>query len=266
MRWPRRNAPVVRHYARVVTAQLWIKQYGLERSGTNFAKALVEMTSPDVRVLATVLGSKHARPDLDRQVALLEEGDVGIAVTDLGPTDFRSIVDAYRSRHMGVMLCVRDVITWIDAYERHMARREKRQAEVLSRERLGQLTEKWLTWVYEMSDWSESTGLRSIWAVHHEVVRHPQRFLDRVTEWGGTPGVVLPINYLKKAGDFHGSHNVTQRPYRTRQYRDAYSGAGQIHAEDVDWVCALVAREDVRGLATRFMWDRRPLRRRRDSR
>ena len=241
---------------------MWIKQYGLERSGTNFAKALIEMTSPDTRVLATVLGSKHAPPDLEGQIALLEEGEVGIAVTDLTPPDFASIVAAYKSQEIGVLLCVRDVVTWIDAFERHSARREKRDAEVLHRERLVQLADRWIDWIYSVTDWARDCGLRSTWAVHHEVVRDPQDLIRRIVEWGASPGEVANVNYLRKAGDFHGRENVTGRPYRTRQYREVYAGQGQIRIEDVDWIRARVVSRDPRGLAAPFLWDGRPLRRR----
>ena len=249
-------------YADGVAPVLWVKQFGLERSGTNYVKALLEMSSPDVRVLATVLGSKHAPPDLEAQVARLELGDVGIAVTDLDASDFPLIIEAYRDRTMGVVLCVRDVVTWMDAYERHMARREKREAVVLGRDQVEALARTWAQWVSSMSEWSQTSGLRSLWAVHHEVVRQPQALVDAVAGWGGTPGQAVPVNYLRKAGDHHGSANVTQRPYRTRQYRDVYSGAGQVQADDVEWARAVALECDTTGLAERFLWDRRPLRKR----
>jgi hypothetical protein len=97
-------------------ASVWFKQFGLERSGTNYVKALMEISCPDVRVLATLLGSKHAPPNLDDAVDKLAVGDVGIAVTDLDESDFPAIIAAYREHRMGVLLCVRDAVTWIDAY------------------------------------------------------------------------------------------------------------------------------------------------------
>ena len=241
-----------------VTTRLWVKQYGLERSGTNYAKALLEMSCPDVRVLATVLGSKHYPPDLDHHVALLERGDVGIAVTDLQPCDYPDIVDAYRQRRMGVLLCVRDAVTWADAFERHQARRQKRDPVLLDRDALSELVRRWVGWIHDMSDWSRESGMRTTWAVHHQVVRDPQDLVDRIGVWGGRCGPAVEVGYLRKAGDHHGSENVTRRPYRPHQYRDIYAGEGQIRADDVDWLCDLVREIDDRGIAVPFLWDRRP--------
>lgn len=251
----------MRVYARVV-AETWIKQYGLERSGTNYAKALAEMSCPDVRVLATVLGSKHAAPALDHHVALLEQGDVGIAITDLQPDDFASIVAAYRDRSMAVMLCARDAVTWIDAYERHRARREKRDPVILDRERLTELAAMWVDWITTMTDWAAQTDLRTMWVIHHQVVRDPQLLVDSVAALGTTCGPAAEVGYLRKAGDHHGSENVTGRPYKVRQYREIYEGAGQISADDVEWFCDLIGELDTRGLATQYLWDRKPLKRR----
>lgn len=241
--------------------RIWIKQFGLERSGTNYAKALVEMSCPDVRVLATVLGSKHALPDLDHHVDLLDQGDVGIAITDLTPSDFPEIVSAYRDSSLAVMICVRDAVTWIDAYERHQARRQKRDEVILNREGLGALAQQWIDWIYAMSDWAERSGLRHFWVGHHQAVRRPQSVLDQVVALGAACGEAAEVGYLRKAGDHHGSENVTGRPYRTRQYREIYAGRGQIAEADVEWLVGVIGELDVRGIAGRFMWDRKPLRR-----
>ena len=39
--------------------KFFIKQFGLQRSGTNAVKALLEVNFPDIRVLTTYLGNKH---------------------------------------------------------------------------------------------------------------------------------------------------------------------------------------------------------------
>lgn len=243
-------------------ASVWFKQFGLERSGTNYVKALMEISCPDVRVLATLLGSKHAPPNLDDAVDKLAVGDVGIAVTDLDESDFPAIIAAYREHRMGVLLCVRDAVTWIDAYERHRARREKREPEILDRQRLEELTDLWITWIYDMAAWSATTPLHTFWVNHHEIVRKPQRLITIAESMGAQCGAPAQVGYLRKAGDRHGSTNVTSRPYHTRQYRDVYNGLGQIEPRDVDWVCSLVTMKDPQGLAQPFMWDRKPLRRR----
>ena len=39
--------------------KFFIKQFGLQRSGTNAVKALLEVNFPEIRVLTTYLGNKH---------------------------------------------------------------------------------------------------------------------------------------------------------------------------------------------------------------
>ncbi len=45
--------------------KFFIKQFGLQRSGTNALKALLETNFPKIRLLTTFLGNKHQPIDFD---------------------------------------------------------------------------------------------------------------------------------------------------------------------------------------------------------
>jgi hypothetical protein len=117
----------------------FVKQYGLERTGTNAVRTLLEQVIPDVTVLMHVLGDKHSLPvDLAR---LLEGSGVDgeaalravVAATELAPartTDLRGdrgqlrhleaisgdLVGEVTAGRLRVLVSTREPYGWVAAY------------------------------------------------------------------------------------------------------------------------------------------------------
>jgi hypothetical protein len=241
----------------------WVKQYGLQRSGTNYARALMESISPDARVLAAMLGNKHDLPDLDNAVARLREGDIGLAETDLTEDDFSEIVQSYESGDLRILVCVRDVVMWMDSWERYRAKRERRDVQNLSRIDIEPLVRRWIDYYTQLHDWCADSSIATSWVVHHQLVRKPEILVDVARSWGIPCADEVPrIGYMRNGSDKHSSRFISRQKYRSDQYAEVHAGAGLIALEDVSWTQELVKTLDTRGLSRNWMWRGASLRRR----
>ena len=246
-----------------VAPRYWIKQYGLQRSGTNYSRALIESLCPEARVLASILGTKHDLPDLDAAVARLREGDVGIAKTDLATEDFQEIMRAYEMGELRILVCVRDAVVWMDSLERYRAKRERREPQVLTRTTIEDWVRRWLDYYSQLHDWCESSTLSSSWVVHHQVVRNPEMVVEIAENWGiPCNDEIQRLGYMRNGSDEHSSRFISRQKYRPNQYPEVYSGAGLIALEDVRWTTDLVKSLDSRKLSRNWMWKGASLRRR----
>ena len=237
-------------------ARLWIKQFGLQRSGTNLAKAILETSCAQVRVLSLLLGDKHHQPDIASAAARARLGDIGTAVTDLDSDDIRAMCDAVDDGSLKILVCVREPITWMDSYVRYERRSTGRSTEPLDRSRLEALARHWTRWHLDLHRWCADSRWASAWVVHHEVVRDPQVLTSIATTWGAqceTPPERL--GYLARGGDEHGSTYIGQRGYRAAQYRQVHGGEGLIGSADIPWTLELLDALDPERVLTRWRWD-----------
>ncbi len=241
----------------------WIKQYGLQRTGTNYARALMEAICPDSRVLAAMLGNKPELPSLEAAVASLREGDIGRAETDLTPADFEKIIQSYERADLRILVCVRDVVMWMDSLERYRAKRERRDVRALSRVDIEPLVHRWIDYYTQLHDWCEDSTFATSWVVHHQLLRKPEILVDIARSWNIPCTDRIPrIGYMRNGSDKHSSRFISREKYRPEQYAEVYSGAGLIALEDVNWTKDLVKSLDPRGLSRNWMWRGASLRRR----
>ena len=108
-----------------------IKQYGLQRTGTNIIRAIVEYNHPDVRVLPTTYGSKHAPPNWPEIVG---HPELAYLVTVKDPILWTLAYHRYRRRKALDVpggsyqplnpLLARYVFVWAETTAQHMTVRE----------------------------------------------------------------------------------------------------------------------------------------------
>jgi len=97
----------------------YLKQYGLERSGTNYIAAVIESCFEQVKVLVNVLGWKHGDPgDPEWDSSLWHrkgtKGTVSVPKEPLvSNEEFVQIRAAHESGRLGYILCVKDPYSWI---------------------------------------------------------------------------------------------------------------------------------------------------------
>lgn len=99
----------------------YIKQFGLQRSGTNALKALIEINFKNVIVLSNYLGNKHEPTSWSK----LEEK----AVTE-NPEDFglenvnkQQVIEEVRSRKIPVIINIKDPVSWVNSYYKYQLKK-----------------------------------------------------------------------------------------------------------------------------------------------
>lgn len=92
----------------------FIKQFGLQRSGTNALKALVELNFSDVTVLSGYLGDKHAETSWD---LMLQQG------RSQDPKEFGVSHDAVdqilrevEQKTLPIIINLKDPVSWVNSY------------------------------------------------------------------------------------------------------------------------------------------------------
>lgn len=112
-----------------------VKLYGLQRSGTNVAKGLLEVNFEDVVVLQSILGSKH-RP-FDRQRALSwQSSELDARYVRISAEEIDQVKESLRTRRMCAVLSIKSPYSWLVSYYRLAKRKERERRKKRKRHRL----------------------------------------------------------------------------------------------------------------------------------
>lgn len=227
----------------------------MQRSGTNYAKAQIELSCPNARVLALLLGDKHELPRIEEAALALRNGDLGGALTDLDSAELQEAVDAALDGSLKVLICVRDPILWIHSYSRYIARKAGVEPEKLTRERGTELVDEWLDYHLTLKEWCKTTKYQTAWLVHYTAVRHPARPVVIAESWGAVREVEpQTLGYLKRGGDEHGAVYVGEGTYKPNQYKRIYAGMGLVQEQDITFLLDRIAQRDPQGVSKPWIW------------
>jgi hypothetical protein len=92
----------------------YIKQFGLQRSGTNAVKALIELNFKDVCVLTNFLGDKHAEGSwglMRASVLTQNPSDYGLSSDQV--EDIRGLLD---KGALPLVFNMKDPVSWVNSY------------------------------------------------------------------------------------------------------------------------------------------------------
>jgi hypothetical protein len=96
---------------------IYVKLYGLQRSGTNLVKGLLEINFRDVIVLQSILGNKHE--PFDRQQALSwQPADLDPRYLKMSTEEIERARESLRARRMYVVLSIKNPYSWLVSYYR----------------------------------------------------------------------------------------------------------------------------------------------------
>lgn len=156
---------------------MFIKQFGLERSGTNVVKSLVEFNF-GMRVYSNfpLHKHKHALPFNrfligDKEVYELER--LGISISE-----FERIKQDVSSGHMLFIFSIRDVGSWVEGYYRYMKKRKK--IENLNHEFVVDSLHRWKSINSTYMNFNEINPSKSIIVKHTDVVAGDRRWLEDI--------------------------------------------------------------------------------------
>ena len=103
----------------------YIKQYGIQRSCTNFVKVLLENNLEDTVVLTNILGWKHG-PHKDKIDWEGKNWNVGQKLEDyVSSEELLNIKNAYKKERIQYIVCLKDPYAWLMSYSKYMNRQDK---------------------------------------------------------------------------------------------------------------------------------------------
>lgn len=95
----------------------YVKLYGLQRSGTNLVKALLEINFQDVTVLQSIMGSKHN--PFDREQALSwQPSDLDPRYVTMSVEEIEQVKESLRTGRMCAVLTIKNPYSWLVSYYR----------------------------------------------------------------------------------------------------------------------------------------------------
>jgi hypothetical protein len=98
-----------------------IKQYGLQRSGSNALKSLIEINFEGVFVLSDYLGNKH-------EPLVWETIEENLRVQDpleylIGENIYEVAVKDVKNRHLKFIFSIKDPVSWINSYYKYQRKK-----------------------------------------------------------------------------------------------------------------------------------------------
>lgn len=99
----------------------YIKQFGLQRSGTNALKALIEVNFKNVIVLSNYLGNKHeptSWPKLEEKALFENAEDFGLELVNK-----QQVIEDVRNRAIPVIINIKEPISWVNSYYKYQLKK-----------------------------------------------------------------------------------------------------------------------------------------------
>ncbi len=163
--------------------KLFIKQFGLQRSGTNALKALLEMNFPKIRVLTTFLGNKHHPMNLETLETNSRNDD--FAEFGLNIEQTRRIQEEIKDKSLPIIFQIKKPIPWFDSYFRY----QKQKIQFSNPDANPLFDERWV--VNSLSLWNKSVGSwlefskkysNCLFFEHIELLTNPDDVVQRISE------------------------------------------------------------------------------------
>jgi len=168
----------------------YIKQYGIQRSGTNFMRAMFEMNM-DCRVLSNIGGFKHGR--------ITNATNMGIVKTEIPMDEINRIDQDLQANIIPRIVVIRNPYAWVPSISRYYNK-------PITKEFIDQQMERYV-------------GLNSHWAkecdsviYYEEFMECPEKIINQASERFGltrtTDKIVMPQGVMKRGGDMPAVQNI----------------------------------------------------------
>lgn len=161
--------------------KFFIKQFGLQRSGTNAVKALLEVNFPEIRVLTTFLGNKHKPTNY--QSLFDQSDDPNFREYDLTLSDVTDIRELVQSKDLPILFQIKNPIPWFESYFRY----QKKKILFRNPEANPEFNNNWISksleiWNTSVTSWLELSKKYpySIIIEHMEILTNPDNVVQRI--------------------------------------------------------------------------------------
>ena len=173
----------------------YIKQYGIQRSGTNYMRAVFEMNT-DCRVLANIGGFKHGK--------ITNKTDYSQVKTELSKEEIAKIDSMLQQGKIPKIVIIRNPYSWIPSIARYL---NKKITLYFIQEQLWKYIELNTHWV-ENCDYI---------IYYEELLCCPDKILQncsKVLRINITSDkLILPDNVMQRGGDIPAEKNISKTPF-----------------------------------------------------
>jgi len=215
-----------------------IKQYGLERTGTNYIKGLLDINIKDCRVLGNLFGLKHepfnpkdieTKLDKNYHPKKDDELDFGKYV-DISDRELEIVKDLIRNGEVKYLVMIKDPYSWVSSYNdcHWLAPKHGFEYGPISLPKVKSYMGRWNS-VY--NNWVNTLPSdKTLFISYEDLIIDPQKVIEGIcSEFNLTmSGEFKNIkNNMGMTADIHGSRNtenwdfsVKKQYYLTKEYMD----------------------------------------------
>ena len=213
----------------------YVKQYGIQRSCTNFVKILLENNLEDTVVLTNVLGWKHG-PHKEKVDWNGKDWDAGQNMENYVSTeDLERIKEEYEAERIQYIVCLKDPYAWLLSYSKYSNRHDKVRSlrglvsegqKFAARKRgiqpgeIGGYLEKWnllhRSWAELNDENSKCTTTK-----FEDLLENPQFEIEKLANFFNAQmkeDFYLPEKRMKRGGEKMDMENATEDAEFDRKY------------------------------------------------
>jgi len=198
----------------------YVKQYGIQRSCTNFVKILLENNLEDTIVLTNILGWKHG-PHKEKIDWDTEEGEYASA------RDIGRIKKEYEAERIHYVICLKDPYAWLMSYSKYNNRQDKVRSlsglvsegrKFAARRRgiqLGEIKEYLEKWNLLHQSWAglNDDNSKCTTTKFEDLLENPQFEIGRLSNFFNAQmkeDFYLPEKRMKRGGEKNDKENATE--------------------------------------------------------
>jgi hypothetical protein len=196
-----------------------IKQYGLERTGTNYIKALLDVNCKDTRVLSNMFGLKHEKfklPNLNTYNPRIDKN----VITDLSNKEIEEIREKFIKEEIFYLVTIKNPYSWVVSYNNcnwinvnHGKLNKNKIIKYIKR------------WNEVNGDWVESLikgkSDNTFGFIYEDLIYDPKKI---VKEIANKFNIELSKNFknieknMHPGTDVHGSKNISNSQFNKKEY------------------------------------------------
>ncbi len=193
----------------------YIKQYGIQRSGTNFMRAVFEMNT-DCRVLSNIGGFKHGK--------IVNATNPRIVKTEISKEEIAEIDKMLQEGIIPSAVIVRNPYSWMLSIARYYNNKISKSF----------IDEQIKRYIDLNSHWAENCDCVIF---YEELIENPNEIVNNTCKKLGitrtTDEVILPQGIMRRGGDIPATQNISKAKFTYRDPSEHLSELTQEQQEQI---------------------------------
>jgi hypothetical protein len=196
----------------------YIKQYGLERSGTNYIRALIEENIEDVRVLSNLFGHKHKTYTSINYKNYNHKEDQEVK-TELDDETLNFIKEQFINNQIYYLITVKEPYSWIVSY--HKCYWIKENSGLLDHNKIIKYSN---IWNETHKNWLENIiyqNKKFFIVMYEDMLINPNNIVNAIStkfKLKQKQKFVNINNYMKEGADWNYKKNIGTKSFNKKDY------------------------------------------------